>query len=356
MTAIPQTDNMKAMTALGAEWWNDSCDPEQLAAAVAAGATGATSNPVIVETAVSSNRDRWLPVVRELAAKAPEASAEDITWELIHEMGRQAAEILRPVHESSGGERGYLSLQVNPENCGDPEAMYQQAVHLAGLAPNIAIKVPTTEPGLIVAERLVGEGTPVNTTVSFSVAQAVAAAEAIERGLTRFAESGGDPRSIHPYVTIMIGRVGDYLGRIADQREIAGLDMDAVTGSGVWVFRRAARIFRERGFQATLLAAAYRHEIHWSDIIGRDVLQSIPYGWWTQFQTATCEVRETIDDPIDDPAVQQLLAWFPEYRLVVDETAMTVAEFEDFEATRATVQQFCEGYRKLVDLVRETLA
>ncbi|MDB4384564.1 hypothetical protein N9Z12_00795 [Opitutaceae bacterium] len=347
--------NLQTMTALGAEWWNDSCDPEHLAEAVAQGATGATSNPVIVETVVSSNQERWLPVVRQLAARDPSASAVDVTWQLIHEMGRQSAEILRPEYEASKGARGYLSLQVNPENNENEEAMFEQACELADLADNVAIKVPSTPPGLAVAERLIARGISVNTTVSFSVAQAVAAAEAIERGLAAYGEAGNDPSTLHPYVTIMVGRVGDYLRRVAEARGIDAIDDELYIMSGVWVFRRAARIFQERGFGSTLLAAAYRHELQWSQIIGPDVLQSIPYGYWTKFQNADCPVRETIHDGEDNEQVQELRNFLPEYDLVYQADGMRSDEFASFEATQVTVTQFREGYRKLVGLIADNM-
>lgn len=343
------------MTALGAEWWNDSCDPDHLAEAVTQGATGATSNPVIVETVVSSNLERWLPAVRELATRDPSASAEEVTWELIHEMGRRSAEILRPEYEASNGARGYLSLQVNPENSEDEETMFKQAGELAALAPNIAIKVPSTPPGFAVAERLLARGISVNTTVSFSVGQAVAAAEAIDRGLAAYAKAGNDPATLHPYVTIMVGRVGDYLNRVAESRSMDPINTDLIVMSGVWVFRRAARIFQERGFGSTLLAAAYRHELQWSQIIGPNVLQSIPYGFWTKFQNAPCTIRETIQDGEDNERVQELRELLPEYDLVYQVNGLTSDAFESFEATRVTVKQFREGYRKLVGLVAENM-
>ena len=351
MHVTEKSDKLKAMMKLGAAWWNDSCDPDHLAEAVSQGASGATSNPVIVETVVSSNQERWLPVVEQLSSAHPNESAEQITWRLISEMGRQAAEVLRPVYEASEQTKGYLSLQVNPELCGDADKMVEQAIELASIAPNIAIKVPSTPPGLDAAERLIARGISVNTTVSFSVAQAVAAAVAIERGLEMFKSRGNDPASMHPYVTIMVGRVGDYLNRVAESRGGVAIDEESIILSGVWVFRRAARIFQERGFRSTLLAAAYRHELQWSQIIGQNVLQSIPYRWWKDFQFANCAISETVSDPIDDARVRELQSVFPEYELVYQQDGLAIEEFAEFEATKVTVDQFTRGYRTLVSLV-----
>ena len=153
----------------------------------------------------------------------------------------------------------------------------------------------------------------------------------------------------------MVGRVGDYLRRVAEARGIDAVDDELYIMSGVWVFRRAARIFQERGFGSTLLAAAYRHELQWSQIIGPNVLQSIPYGYWTKFQNADCTVRETIHDGEDNEQVQALRELLPEYDLVYRVDGMTSNEFEGFEATQVTVKQFREGYRNLVKLVAENM-
>lgn len=349
-------DKLAEMRQLGAEWWNDSCDPAHLAEAVAQGATGATSNPVIVEATVSANQDLWLPVVRQLAQAHPRDSSEAITWKLIAEMGRQAAEILRPVYEASHGSKGYLSLQVNPEYNLDADLMIAQARELAALAPNIAIKLPTTECGLKAAEELVAQGISVNTTVSFTVAQALAAAEAIERGLDRYSAAGHDASRLFPYVTIMVGRVGDSLKRIGTARRGQDRDEDALFLSGTLVFKKAAQLFQARDYRSTLLAAAYRHEVQWSEIIGANELQSIPYAWWKQFSTSEATIRTTVEEPINEAAVQSLRETFPEFDQFYQSDGLAITDFQTFEASAATLEQFVAGYRQLVALVESAMA
>lgn len=354
---LPTTsDKLAEMRQIGAEWWNDSCDPAHLAEAVAHGATGATSNPVIVEATVSANQELWLPVVRQLSQTHPDDSSEAITWKLIAEMGRQAAEILRPVYEASNGARGYLSLQVNPEYNLDTDRMIAQAQELAALAPNIAIKLPTTECGLKAAEELIARGISVNTTVSFAVAQAVAAAEAIERGLDRYTAAGHDASRLFPYVTIMVGRVGDSLKRTGTARGVQDRDEDALFRSGTLVFKNAAQLFQARGYRSTLLAAAYRHEVQWSEIIGPNVLQSIPYAWWNAFRTSQATVRKSVEEPIDESEVNALRETFPEFDQFYLPDGLAIEEFQTFEASAATLDQFVGGYQALVKLVAVTMA
>ena len=348
MDTIDQTDEMAEMSRLGADWWNDSCDLSQLAEAVAQGATGATSNPVIVEAVVAADSERWLGIVKNISREHPEESVDKITWRLIADMGKQASKILLPVFEKTGGKKGYLSLQVNPKYNLDPDKMFEQAAELASLAPNIAIKLPATKSGLEAVERLSARGIGVNVTISFSVAQAVAAAEAIERGLMTYANGGNDALTVHPYVTIMVGRVGDHLANIAERDGIELENENALIRSGSLVFKHAARIFKERGFQSTLLAAAYRHELQWSEIIGEGVLQSIPYTLWKAFQKPDFSIGETICEPEDEALLLELLCKFPDFEKIYLEKGMPVDAFASFGATVKTIDQFVDGYEKLL--------
>jgi len=338
---------MQQMSALGADWWNDSCDLQELAAAVAHGAVGATSNPVIVSTVVSEGRAYWEPVLDRLIADHPEDTEDEIAWHLIAQVGREAAAILRPVYDRTRGEKGYLSMQVSSKYYPSRARMLEQGRFLAGLAPNIAIKAPAIASGIAAMEDLTALGIRVNATVSFSVAQAIACAEAIERGVKR----APDPAALRPYVTIMIGRVDDLMKRVQQRDQIA-IDPAYLEQAGVAVFREAARIFRERGYRATLLCAAYRHEGHWADIIGPGVLQSIPYKWWQKFDRSAREVRVTIDDPVAPGVIAELRAKFPDFRAAYDERGMTLPQFVHYGASIHTLQQFLGGYQQLLEIVR----
>ena len=77
---------MAQMTALGADWWNDSAVPAEVAEAVALGAVGGTSNPVIVAQAVRSQPALCHPILDRLIAENASATEDDIAWKLIHEL------------------------------------------------------------------------------------------------------------------------------------------------------------------------------------------------------------------------------------------------------------------------------
>lgn len=342
---------MSQMTALGADWWNDSGVPTELAEAVALGAVGGTSNPVIVSQAALANPGLCRPILERLIAEHPQATEDDLAWQLIHTLGIDAAGRLRAVHEATKGKKGYLSMQVNPKFYPDPRRMLEQAVELSALAPNIAIKAPATEAGIRAIEDMVARGISVNATVSFTVAQALAVSAAFERGLKRARAAGVPTDKVQLYITLMIGRVDDQLKRVIEAQKIA-VTPGVADWAGIAVFKQAHRLFKGSGRPGTLLAAAYRHENHWSQIIGKEVLQTVPYTWWTKFHQSATEPRLTLEEPVDPAVVAELRAKFPDFIRAHDAEGMQPAEFIRYGATIHTLNQFLGGYGDLIGFVR----
>ncbi len=170
--------------------WNDSADPDELAASIGFGAVGATCNPVIALTAIRNRLDVWVPRIAELAAQHPAASESELGWLAVERLSIEAAALLHPAFVASGGRNGRLSIQTDPRLARDADALVRQAVHFSQLAENIIVKIPATAVGIRAIEEATYRGVSVNVTVSFTVPQAVAAAEAIERGLDRRAAEG----------------------------------------------------------------------------------------------------------------------------------------------------------------------
>jgi transaldolase len=349
-----QATKMRLTTERGADFWNDSCALNELGEAVRNGAVGATSNPVIVSTAVKADPATWTPVLDDLVLAMPEGSEDEIAWKLIETIGRRAAALLEPVYRETGGRKGFLSMQVNPKIYRSTAAMLEHGRTLAALAPNIAIKVPATPVGIAAGVELVASGINVNATVSFTLPQALYVAEAFERAMDRAQAAGVEMQRLHPYVTLMVGRLDDLLQRVL-AKEGVSIDPGFLHWAGIAVFKKARGIFRQRGYRSTLLAAAYRHHLHWSQLIGPGVVLSMPYAWWKQFEASDIEVAETLDRPVEPRIVEALYAKFRDFRRAYDENGMTPEEFEHYGATIHTLNQFIGGYQDLLAIVRERM-
>jgi transaldolase len=336
------------------DFWNDSCAVAELAYAVERGGTGATSNPVIVVEVMKKEKDHWVPRVKEMAAANPTWSEVELTWALIEEMGARGAGILAPVFEANDGHKGRLSLQTNPANYRDPARMADQAVHFSTLAPNIQVKFPCTAAGLQAAEDATARGVVANVTVVFTVAQCIAAAEAVERGLRRYEQAGGDTSRFSPVCSLMIGRLDDWMKVLVEKDSIA-LHPDAANWAGIAAFKRAYAVFQERGYRTRLLAAAYRHRLHWTELVGGDVVLTMPYAWQTRFNASGIEPASRIDVPVDPDIIDDLQRRIPDFVRAYEPDGMVPAEFESFGATARTLRGFVASYHDLQGVVRDII-
>ncbi|MSY68580.1 MAG: transaldolase, partial [Actinobacteria bacterium] len=191
--------------------WNDSADPKELKDALNWGIVGATCNPVIALTAIKADAPHWVSRIKEYAKSHPAATEDEIGWAMVKELSTNAAKLLEGEFEKYNGRNGRLSIQTDPRNFRNAQALAEQAVEFSQLAKNMIVKIPVTTEAISAFEEATYQGVSLNATVSFSVAQTVAVAEAIERGLMRREAEGLDISTMGPVCTIMVGRVDDWV-------------------------------------------------------------------------------------------------------------------------------------------------
>ncbi|WP_263768295.1 transaldolase family protein [Propionivibrio soli] len=335
------------------DFWNDSCAVDELQYAIANGGVGATTNPSIVLNVLKKELPAWRDTLVRIFNENPTWGEEQIAWKLIEEMGLKGAQLLMPIFDRERGRKGRLSMQTNPAFYRNPEALVEQAVHFNSLAPNVQVKIPVTAAGIPALEEATYRGVTINATVCFTVPQAIAVAEAVERGLKRRAAEGKNC-DIFPACTIMVGRLDDWM-KVVAQRDGIALTPGYADWAGVATMKKAAAIFKQRGYRARLLSAAYRHHLHWSEFIGGDIILTIPHEWQVLFNNSKVEVKERMQNPVDPKIVAELYDLVPDFRRAYDEDGMTVAEFDDYGATRRTLRGFCDHYHELLSIVRDVM-
>ncbi|MDF1595829.1 MAG: transaldolase family protein [Acidimicrobiia bacterium] len=334
------------------DFWNDSCSISELTYAIEHGAVGATSNPTIVEQVLRLERDLWNDRIHHVIAENPSWTDEDVMWKIFEEIGVKGAELLLPVFEWEEGKKGRLSIQTNPSNYRNVDRMVEQAVHFASLAPNVQVKLPVTSQGIVAIEEATYRGVNVNATVSFTVPQAIAVGEAVDRGLARRQAEGLPTNDMTPVCTIMVGRTDDWM-QVVTKRDGIIVNPSYLPWAGVAVFKKAYGIFQQRGFGARLLAAAYRHHLHWSEFIGADAILTIPSGWQKLFNASQVEVRERMQIPVDPKIVAELSDRIPDFRRAYEPDGMTEIEFDTYGATVRTLRGFIASYHELIRVIRE---
>jgi transaldolase len=332
--------------------WNDSASIEELTYSIDHGAVGATCNPTIVVTVLKNEMAVWKPRILELAAAMPQATEDEISWRVVEEISSNAARLLLPIFEREKGRNGRLSIQTDPRNYRNTDAMIAQAVHFSQLAPNMIVKIAATRAGIAAMEEATYRGISINATVSFTLPQAIAVAEAVERGLQRREAEGLDISSMGPVCTLMVGRLDDWLKVLHDKHNLS-VDPGYLEWAGVAVFKKAWQIYKARGYRLRLLSAAFRNHMHWSEFIGGDVVISPPCAWQKRYNESGIEVINRIDTPVDPRIVETLLNKFPDFARAYSENGLTPAEFDTFGSTRRTLRQFIAACAELNAIVRD---
>ena len=332
--------------------WNDSADPIELSQAIGWGAVGATCNPVIALAALRADVPTWQGRIRDFAADHPTATEDEIGWAMVKRLSVEAAALLEPAFERYAGVNGRLSIQTDPRFYRDTASLIEQAVEFSSLAPNMIVKIPVTTAGVEAFEEVTYRGVSINATVSFTLPQAIAVAEAVERGLRRREADGLDVSTMGPVCTIMVGRTDDWM-RVSAERDQITVDPGITEWAGVAVFKKAYRIYQERGYRTRLLSAAFRNHMHWSQFIGGNVVISPPFGWQKRINASRIEPTHRLDDPVDPRIVEDLYDNFAEFRKAYDEDGMAVEDFTDYGATRRTLRQFLGANTELEAFVRD---
>jgi transaldolase len=205
------SESLKSLVACGTKLWLDSIDPDLVKSNRQWGATGATSNPIIIADLIRTGRfDEDLKRLMRDGLQD-----EEVAWNVTDLLVRQAQEVFLPVWQETKGNDGYVSFELDPL-LEDPEAGPSHAERVeryialgkqwAAGHQNRMIKVPATPAGLDALEGLAAAGITLNVTLIFSPKQYLAAREAVWRGRQKF----GKLDSFKSVYSIFVSRVDVY--------------------------------------------------------------------------------------------------------------------------------------------------
>jgi len=229
--------SLKSLIATGTKVWLDSIDPPMVKKNRAIGATGATSNPIIVSDIIKSGQ--FDEQITQLAEKGE--SDNDIAWDMTDRLVKDAQAVFLPVWEQTQGNNGYVSFELDPllEDVQKPVPTAEATKRYIELAKrwsaghkNRMIKVPATEAGLAALEEIAAMGVTLNVTLIFSQRQYLAARDAIWRGAQR-RKSGLDAfKSVY---SIFVSRVDVYTEKnVPDLSTAAQGQVGIVNAKRMW--------------------------------------------------------------------------------------------------------------------------
>jgi transaldolase len=204
-------ERLQTMQELGQAPWVDELSREdirngELGRMIEDGIVGVTSNPAIFQQAIA-NSDLYDEQLQELAQR--EDDPKEVFWEVARADIQDACDIFMPVYERTGGEDGFVSLEVQPDIAYDSQATVDEATRLHALVdrPNLFVKIPATLQGLVAIEEMISRGKSINVTLIFSLERYREVARAYIRGIKRLVEGGGDPSGVRSVASFFVSRI-----------------------------------------------------------------------------------------------------------------------------------------------------
>lgn len=315
-------------------YWHDSAIVEELDAAISNGAVGMTTNPFLIASTLKAKPDFWRGVLPGVPADMQgDARAEE--W-IAQVTGWLANNKLAPLR-GKGKYAGYVCAQTNPCKPGDTEGMIATARHYASMAENIVIKFPATRGGLEAIERCAAEGLNVAATVSFTVPQVLAMAEAYQRGRQKAIANGIQPGV--GIAVLMVGRLDDYLRDVMNDTRARATEADIIW-AGTAAIKRAYGIFNEKGYDCALMPAGCRGGYHIAELAGGSFVMSVAPAIARSLENNE-DFTEKIDNPVD-PAILDRLNDMSEFVKAYEPDGMAVNEFITFGSCNRTLDQFVQ--------------
>jgi transaldolase/glucose-6-phosphate isomerase len=334
------------------------------------GLRGITSNPAIFEKAITGSTD-YTEFLASLNSRTDlDAKAR---YELLAIRDIQdAADILRPVYETTKRRDGYVSLEVSPYLARDTGGTIEEARRLwkSVNRPNVMIKVPGTVEGIPAFQQLISEGININVTLLFAQEVYEKVAEAYIAGLEQLVARGGDVSKMASVASFFISRidslvdsqVNEKLKRTSDPKEQAtlkGILGQVANANGKLTYQRYLRIFSGPRWQALAAKGAQTQRVLWAststknpsyrdvmyveELIGKDTVNTIPPTTLDAFRDHG-QVRESLTENLDTAkkTMQDL-----------SKVGISIKEVTD-TLTDDGVRLFAEAFDKLLEAVEKT--
>ncbi|SEC76140.1 transaldolase [Streptomyces sp. 2231.1] len=215
------TDALKRLSEEGVAIWLDDLSRKRITSGNLAElidqqhVVGVTTNPTIFQKAISQG-DGYDQQLSDLAAR--KVTVEEAIRMITTADVRDAADILRPVFDATGGKDGRVSIEVDPRLAHNEKATVAEAKQLAWLVdrPNTLIKIPATKAGLPAITSTIGHGISVNVTLIFSLERYRAVMDAYLSGLEKAKERGLDLSLIHSVASFFVSRVDTKIDKRLD--------------------------------------------------------------------------------------------------------------------------------------------
>jgi transaldolase/glucose-6-phosphate isomerase len=349
--------------------------------------TGMTSNPTIFQKAIADGT-QYDDQIRELLAAGVD-DPNDIFLALAVTDIQHAADILRPVHDRSGGADGFVSLEVPPEAAHSTERSTTLALDFAQRVnrPNLMVKIPATPEGVPAIERALTAGVNINVTLIFALEAYDTVIHAYLNAL-RARQAKGESIDIHSVASFFVSRVDTAVDKLIDEKlaadpgnaKLEDLYGKAAIANAVLAYEKFEDYFRSPDFAPLAQAGAhvqrplwastsaknpkYRDVVYAEALVGPDTVDTMPPSTIAAFRDHGAVTGSTVNR--DYPGAHRVMDQLAEVgidmaRVTADLLAAGVTSFSDsydelIRGIAEKVDAMHDGYgsRQHLDLAAST--
>jgi transaldolase len=349
------------MQELGQAPWVDEISREdiksgELKRMIEDGIVGVTSNPAIFQKAIA-NSDLYDEQLQELARR--EDDPKEIFWGIARTDIQDACDIFMPVYERTGGEDGFVSLEVQPDIAHDAQATIDEATRLHEMVdrPNLFVKIPATLPGLVAIEEMISRGKSINVTLIFSLERYREVVRAYIRGIQRLVESGGDPSGVRSVASFFVSRIDTEADKRLEELGADDLEGTLAIANAKLAYQIYKEVFggsrwrtlKERGANSQRLLWAststknpdYPDVMYPENLVGPETVDTMPKST-IQAVMDHAEIRPTLEEGVEE--AKELLKRLREVGL----------DYEDVTDVLETegIQKFADPFNELLEEIK----
>jgi transaldolase len=317
-------------------FWVNNPSGSDVGLAIAAGAINCTTNPAYCAKLLTSDNEYIHEVIDEVITQETR-DIEEAAVLVYQRTAKRVMDAFLPLYEQSGGEYGYVTMQDDPREDHDTDAIIRCVLDNRKLGPNYMAKIPVIQGGLEAIEVCVEENAPICATEVFSIAQAIHMCELYQQAVAR---TGNRPPF---FVTHITGIFDEYMGKVV-KREGIEIAPDVLAQAGSIVARKEYRLLKERGYDTVMLGGGARNLGHFTEMVGGDVHITINWSTAQQIIDAGTPLVSRMDAETDQSVVDELYEKLPDFRKAYDVDGLSLDEFAGYGPVQLFRNAFLKGW------------
>jgi transaldolase len=350
-------ERLRRMQELGQAPWVDELSREDiknggLERMIEDGILGITSNPAIFQKAIAGS-DLYDEQLGELAREKDDP--KEMFWGIARTDIRDACDIFMPVYERTGGEDGYVSLEVQPDIAYDSDATIEEAMRLHEMIdrPNLFVKIPATLQGLVAIEEMISRGKSINVTLIFSLERYREVVRAYIRGVKRLVENGGDPSGVRSVASFFVSRIDSEADSKLEELGANDLKGELAIANAKLAYQIYKQVFGGARWRSLETQGANRQRLLWASTSTKnpDYPDTIYVDNLVGPETVNTMPKKTIEAVKDHGDIR------PTLEEGVEEASQTLGRLReaglDYEDVTDSLEQ--EGIQKFADPFNELL-